>query len=239
MFPVFQQTQVDFGAVIHFKFPLLRKAFERFHGNSDPSTRRPFQEFCQAARRLARRLCAVHGGQRGSWRKRLEPMGSFDCAAADRSIASLDRRSWLVKSNAGSSGSFCSFKQWMALKQYCHEAQTFRSWEISRSLSPAIAQMSGRILSYFTSMNVATQPSWRVFHRIISARLASFGAIRSIAGTSWRLRDTTGGCSGFAPHSNWLTWCASTISAGFEAYWEVPGSRNDGDPWSVGERARG
>jgi hypothetical protein len=25
------------------------------------------------------------------------------------------------------------------------------------------------------------------------------------------------------PHSNWLTWYASTISAAFEAYWEVPG----------------
>ena len=45
--PNFPQTQVDFGAVIHFKFPLLRRAFERFQSGSAPSARDAFQKFCK------------------------------------------------------------------------------------------------------------------------------------------------------------------------------------------------
>ena len=46
--PRFPESTVDFGAAIHFKLPLLRKAAEQFAQSASDSERQKFQSFSQA-----------------------------------------------------------------------------------------------------------------------------------------------------------------------------------------------
>ncbi|NPV38444.1 MAG: 4-alpha-glucanotransferase [Brevinematales bacterium] len=47
--PVFPEDKVDYGAVIHFKFPLLRKAYENFvvKAEKQPLLKEKFERFCE------------------------------------------------------------------------------------------------------------------------------------------------------------------------------------------------
>ena len=117
--PDFPDAQVDYGAVIHFKFPLLRRAFERFQGNADSSTRGVFQEFCQQHVAwlddygLFMAVKDAHGG--AAWNQ-------WDTEIALRQPAAL--RHWKTRLTSEIEcwkfWQFLFFKQWSALKEYCH-----------------------------------------------------------------------------------------------------------------------
>jgi 4-alpha-glucanotransferase len=117
--PGFPEAQVDYGAVIHFKFPLLGKAFERFQSQSDLSMRGAFQEFCQQHTAwidnyaLFMAIKDAHGGS--AWNQ-------WDPAIALRQSEAL--RHWKDKLDneieCWKFWQFLFFKQWKALKQYCH-----------------------------------------------------------------------------------------------------------------------
>ncbi len=62
--PAFPTDEVDFGAVIAWKLPLLRKAFAAFTPRRKRGSR-SFQSILRATCFMARRVCAVHGPERG------------------------------------------------------------------------------------------------------------------------------------------------------------------------------
>lgn len=117
--PNFPEAQVDYGAVIHFKFPLLRTAFDRFQGNTGLSTRGGFLEFCQLQAAWLddyALFMAVKDAQGGSaWTQ-------WDPPIALRQPEALQhwKKRLADEIACWKFWQFLFFKQWMALKQYCH-----------------------------------------------------------------------------------------------------------------------
>ena len=117
--PNFPQAQVDYGEVIHFKFPLLRRAFERFQSGSVPSTCDPFQKFCKQHATwlddyaLFMAIKEAHGGK---------PWNQWDSTIALREPQALEHwtRTLSDEIRCWKFWQFLFFQQWMDLKQYCH-----------------------------------------------------------------------------------------------------------------------
>lgn len=118
--PPFSPAKVDYGAVIQFKLPLLRKAFGRFQCNAGSTTQGAFQQFCQRQAAwlddyaLFMAIKEAHGGS--AWNQ-------WDSAITLRRPEAL--RHWEAELSeeiqCRKFWQFLFFSQWMALKQYCHE----------------------------------------------------------------------------------------------------------------------
>ncbi len=118
--PVFSIKRIEFGRVIKFKNALLAKAFERFKHTTDTGLRGEFETFNQKAARwlddyaLYRALKDARDG--AAWNKwepalvRREPRA---LAAAHEELH--------TEVEAQKFYQFLFFKQWSALKAYCHE----------------------------------------------------------------------------------------------------------------------
>ena len=117
--PNFPEAQVDYGAVIHFKFPLLRKAFEGFQASTERSTRGAFQEFCQLQAAwledyaLFMAIKDAHGGNAWNQWGPAIALRQPDALQHWRKKLADDIACWKF-------WQFLFFKQWRALKQYCH-----------------------------------------------------------------------------------------------------------------------
>ena len=70
--PDFSEDNVDFGRVIQWKIPLLKRAASRFLGSATGDERRAFDAFCNEQRVVAARLRSFYGMQRRTRRQRLE-----------------------------------------------------------------------------------------------------------------------------------------------------------------------
>ncbi len=115
-------TEVDYGAVMQFKFPLLRLAYENFQKQASGEARQAFQAFCEQESgwledyALFIAIKSAHGGV--AWSR-------WDPAVRLRDPASL--RAWQEKLQQETScqkfWQFLFFKQWKALRQYCQERQ--------------------------------------------------------------------------------------------------------------------
>jgi 4-alpha-glucanotransferase len=118
--PKFPATPIDYGAVIHFKFPLLRLAFERFQHQASPEARDAFRNFCERHASwldqyaLFMAIKNAHGGM--AWNQ-------WDAAVALRRHEALRqlREKLAAELDLCKFCQFQFFKQWLALKQYCHE----------------------------------------------------------------------------------------------------------------------
>jgi 4-alpha-glucanotransferase len=118
--PRFPEEKVDFGNVIKFKDALLRVAFKRFRQTTDESLRSYFEHFNGQASSwledyaLYRALKDAQGGK--AWNE-WEP----GLARRDPSALSLARQELREQIDAQKFYQFLFFKQWAALKAYCHD----------------------------------------------------------------------------------------------------------------------
>ena len=100
---------------------------------------------------------------------------------------------------------FAFFEQWRELREYARE----RGVRIMGDLPIYVAHDSADVWVNRRIFSVGragqSDGCFRACRRIISARPASFGAIRFIAGTRWRGMVTAGGWIDFAPRSRWWT----------------------------------
>ncbi|MDT4955224.1 MAG: 4-alpha-glucanotransferase [Acidobacteriota bacterium] len=118
--PAFSEEKVDFGNVIKFKNALLRVAFERFKRTTDESLRSYFEHFSEQASSwledyaLYRALKDAQGGKAwNEWEPKL--------ARRDPAALALAREELREQIDAQKFYQFLFFKQWAALKAYCHE----------------------------------------------------------------------------------------------------------------------
>jgi 4-alpha-glucanotransferase len=118
--PAFPEEKVDFGNVINFKNALLREAFERFKRTSDASLRAYFEHFSHQASSwlddyaLFRALKDAQGGKAwNEWEPKL--------ARRDTAALATAREHLREEVDAQKFYQFLFFKQWSALKSYCHE----------------------------------------------------------------------------------------------------------------------
>ena len=117
--PEFPQGRVDFGEAIKFKNRLLARAFENFKGAAGSPLRAEFESFSreQAAwledYALFRAMKEVRDG--AAWHTWEPPMVRRDPGALDAA------RSYLRESiESHKFSQFLFFRQWAALKDYCH-----------------------------------------------------------------------------------------------------------------------
>ncbi|HEY0547328.1 MAG TPA: 4-alpha-glucanotransferase [Pyrinomonadaceae bacterium] len=118
--PSFPDERVDFNQSLEYKQPLLRKAFENFNHTTDTGLRADFMAFSQEAAAwlddyaLFRALKNAHGGV--SW-------DNWETALAGRQAAALAaaREALREEVEAQKFYQYLFFKQWAALKLYCHE----------------------------------------------------------------------------------------------------------------------
>jgi 4-alpha-glucanotransferase len=101
------ETEIDYGAVIAYKQPLLEKAYRTFEAGASPSQRAGFEAFRRAEQRwledfaLFTVIKEARGGDRGR-------IGRRTCADADRSPSPASRATTASPSAPASSHSTCS-----------------------------------------------------------------------------------------------------------------------------------
>ena len=197
-----------------------------------------FAAWCAGAGRLARRLRAVHGA--GVRRTPASPGGTGRRRWRRATPAALEQARGAARRRNRASGISCngaSTRQCAALKDYANA----RGVSIMGDLPIFVAHHSADCWARpdLYSLDETASPPWSPACRpTTSARSASAGATRCIAGTAWRPRT-------FA----W--WTARVRRAldsadvlridhfrGFAGYWEIPGQLPDRDRRPLGARAR-
>jgi 4-alpha-glucanotransferase len=219
--PSFPTERVDFGPVIEFKNGLLRKAFERFKSTTDQSLLKDFAGFCQYATAwledyaLFRALKDAHNG--AAWNQ-------WDPSLVRREPAALRAAREKLRDavEAQKFYQYLFFKQWFALKSYCHEKNIRIVGDIP-------------IFVAFDSADVWTHPE--------QFKLDENGSPRVVAGVPPDYFSATGQLWG-NPLYQWdrmqsegFQWWIERVRAtlqtvdvlridhfrGFAACWEVPG----------------
>ncbi|HXG67717.1 MAG TPA: 4-alpha-glucanotransferase [Blastocatellia bacterium] len=118
--PRFPADRVDFGRVIPYKNALLEKAYENFKHTTDTGLRSDFLGFCQHAAAwledyaLYRAIKDERGG--AAWNT-WEP----ELVKRDRDAIAAARQRLHDRIEAHKFFQYLFFKQWLTLKQYCHE----------------------------------------------------------------------------------------------------------------------
>ncbi|UCD22608.1 MAG: 4-alpha-glucanotransferase, partial [Chloroflexota bacterium] len=118
--PSFPEGRVDYGSVMKFKVPLLRKAFETFQRKATPSQRERFEVFCQRntswleTYSLFTALEEVHD---------LAAWNTWEEGIRRRQPKSLERWSRKLgqEIRCRKYQQYLFFKQWSELKTYCNE----------------------------------------------------------------------------------------------------------------------
>jgi len=118
--PPLPENRVDYGAVIEFKVPLLKKSFERFQSKASPTERKQFKAFCQQnaswleAYSLFMALKEAHG--LAAWNTWEEDIREQQPKSLERWSKKLDHE---IRCHKYQQYQF--FKQWSELKKYCNE----------------------------------------------------------------------------------------------------------------------
>lgn len=118
--PVFSEGKVDFGKVIDFKLPLLRKAFENFRKTTGEDLAEKFRLFCQFnafwLEDYALFRAVKLSQDQKSWQDWDENLKLRKPEALEKARKNLDEEIFAQKFYQ-----FAFFKQWDALKKYANE----------------------------------------------------------------------------------------------------------------------
>lgn len=217
----FNERRVEFGRVIEYKLSKLRRAFENFKNSNDESLRGNFELFRRHAAlwlddyALYRALKLAHGG--AAWNEWSEDLKNRN----PQSLAKA-RETLRGEIEAEKFYQFLFFKQWTALKDYCHD----KGIQIIGDIPIFVA---------YDSADVWTNP--QLF------KLNSDGSPRVVAGVPPDYFSATGQLWG-NPIYDWermrqdgFSWWTERVRAtlgvvdivrldhfrGFAACWEVPG----------------
>jgi len=120
--PCFSMERVDYGAVLEFKMPLLRKSFETFERRAARRKRRAFEAFCQKntawleTYSLFMALKEIHG--LAAWNTWEEDIRTRHPKSLEHWTDKLDREIRYHKYQQ-----YQFFKQWSELKKYCNDRE--------------------------------------------------------------------------------------------------------------------
>jgi 4-alpha-glucanotransferase len=118
--PDFPEGRVDFGKVIDFKLPLLKKAFEKFRRTTDEELAQTFRLFCQFnafwLEDYALFRAIKFSQDQKSWQEWDEDLKLRAPAALEKARIDLDDEVFAQKFYQ-----FAFFKQWDTLKKYANE----------------------------------------------------------------------------------------------------------------------
>lgn len=220
--PAFPASEVDYGAVIAFKIPLLQKAFECFEARASASDKDAFDAFCHENASWLDDYAlfdAVKEAHEGA------PWNRWEKAVAERQPHAMKglRQKFARPARSRKLWQHLFFKQWAALRRYCHDKAVRIMGDVP-------------IFVAYDSADVWAHPA--LF------RLAADGSPAFIAGVPPDYFSATGQCWGNplyrweviarSGYRWWIERLRTTLSLvdlvrldhfrGFEAYWEVPGT---------------
>ncbi len=221
--PSFPAQYVDYGWVIQFKLPLLKKAAAKFKAEASARAREQYEAFCLHNARwldnysLFAALKDAHGGEAvwNHWERDVatrQPaaMAEWQAKLADKIQA---RKYWQYE----------FFKQWAALKQYCHRRGIRAMGDIPIFVAHDSADVWAQPESFYLDNdgNPAVQAGVPPDY---------FSATGQLWGNPLYRWDTMA-ASGY---SWWIERFQATLGLvdiirldhfrGFEAFWEVPGA---------------
>jgi 4-alpha-glucanotransferase len=219
--PNFTEERVDYGAVIHFKFPLLRKAFERFQVDTDTPAQDAFREFCHRQAvwlddyALFMAVKDAYGGS--AWNQ-------WDPAIALRQPEAL--RHWRKKLadeiEYWKFWQFLFFKQWRTLKAYCQK----RDVQIMGDIPIFVARDSSDVWSHPELFYLDELGNPTVVAGVPPDYFSATGQLWGNPLYRWDVMAASG-------YDWWIQRFRAALELvdmvridhfrGFEAYWEVPG----------------
>ena len=221
--PSFPSQYVDYGWVIKFKMPLLKRAAENFKGDAGARERAQYEAFCvQHAGwldnySLFAALKDAHGGEAvwNDWEgdvasRQPAVMVEWQAKLADEIRA---RKYWQYQ----------FFKQWSALKQYCHQHGIRAMGDIPIFVAHDSADVWARPGSFYLDNN--SNPT--VQAGVPPDYFSATGQLWGNPLYRWDVMAASG-------YSWWIERFQATLGLvdiirlyhfrGFEAYWEVPGA---------------
>lgn len=218
--PSFPEHEVDYGPVIEFKVQLLRKAFQNFKKQAPGNALDEWKAFCHENApwltdyALFMAVKEAHGG--AVWTQ-------WDAPIAGREPAALFR--WTKKLTeeieARKFWQYEFFKQWNALKQYCHD----REIQILGDLPIFIAHDSADVWVHRKLFYLDAAGNPTVVAGVPPDYFSSTGQLWGNPLYRWSVIARTG-------YRWWIDRFRSALSLvdmirvdhflGFEAYWEIP-----------------
>ncbi len=110
--PVFPESHVEFEAVMVWKNRLLRKAYENFSARAADTERNDFEKFREEHGRWLEPYALFLSRKEEEGPEKPWAEWKHDEAAAARLATRIDAHRWMQ---------FCFFRQYEALKRYCHQ----------------------------------------------------------------------------------------------------------------------
>ena len=220
--PSFPEGEVDYGEVIRYKLPLLRKAFDHFDNSATAPERELFEAFCLRNGHwlddFALFMAVKHAHGDVAWT-------SWEPAIASRQQEAVRRWSGELAREIQSCkyGQYQFFKQWFALKEYCRA----RGIKIVGDVPIFVAHDSADVWSNRELFDLEPDGKTRVVAGVPPDYFSGTGQLWGNPLYRW---DTMARLD----YQWWVERLRATLSLvdvvrldhfrGFEAYWEVPGT---------------
>jgi 4-alpha-glucanotransferase len=218
--PSFSDSEVDYGLVIRFKLPLLRKAYENFRKRGRASDWNPFHAFCQQniswlddyARFAA--FKEAHGeAVWNQWEPGIASRRSEDLVRwAERLAAEIESHKYVQ---------YQFFRQWSALKNYCHQ----RGIRIFGDVPIFVAHDSADVWAHPELFELEANGQPCFVAGVPPDYFSSTGQLWGNPVYRWEVLAHTG-------YAWWIDRLRATFAMvdivrldhfrGFEGYWEVP-----------------
>ncbi len=220
--PVFPQDRVDYGAVINFRLPLLRKSFEVYEKGATPTQQSELGAFCNQnaswleGYSLYMALKEAHGLV--SWNEWEEDVRKGQPGVLERWSKKLSREVHCHRYQQ-----FQFFKQWSRLKKYCND----RSIRLMGDIPIFVALDSAEVWSHpdMFHLDVGGRPT--VVAGVPPDYFSKTGQLWGNPLYRWDAIAKDG-------YRWWIERLRATNSLvdiirldhfrGFEKYWEVPGT---------------
>jgi 4-alpha-glucanotransferase len=212
---------VDFGWVIQYKLPLLKKAAENFHVRALLARRENYEEFCRQNASwlddyaLFIALKEAHGGE-AVWNK-----WNRDIAARQPDALARVRKRLVAEIAIEKYVQYQFFKQWSELKTYCHE----RGIQMMGDIPIFVAHDSADVWAYPELFRLEPDGSLSAQAGVPPDYFSATGQLWGNPLYRWNVMAEKG-------YSWWIERFRSALQLvdiirldhfrGFEAYWEVP-----------------
>lgn len=218
--PTFPDCEVDYGAVIQFKLPVLKKAYENFKIKASQSERDEFAVFCQQNASWLDEYAlfmAVKDAHNGAVWNRWEP------GIANRQSDAVIRWSQKLSDEIQSRKywQYQFFKQWSQLKRYCHD----HGIKIIGDIPIFVAHDSADVWAHPEMFYLDSQGNPAIVAGVPPDYFSAAGQLWGNPLYRWDVIAQSG-------YRWWIERFRATFSLvdivrldhfrGFEAYWEVP-----------------
>ena len=220
--PHFPERQADFGWVIQYKLPLLKQAAENFRARASVARCEDYDNFCRQNASwlenyaLFMALKEAHGGEAvwNQWER--------DIAARHPDALPRWKERLAGEVEVQKYAQYQFFKQWSALKDYCHQ----RGIEVMGDIPIFVAHDSADVWARPELFHLDGDGNPSVQAGVPPDYFSATGQLWGNPLYRWDAMAATG-------HSWWIDRFRAALKLvdmvrldhfrGFEAYWEVPG----------------